>query len=83
MESALVSVIINSDGERKSSPQAGEMVRIEGRKELFLVKRVNRRRGVADLMRRSGLRELYELGVPFRVIRTVPQEASRAIREFL
>jgi hypothetical protein len=59
------------------------MVRLEGRKGLFLVKRVNRHNGVADLMRRSGQRELFEMSVPFRLIQTVPQEASKAIREFL
>ena len=59
------------------------MVRMEGRKGLFLVKRVDRNRGVADLMRLSRQQELFETRVPFRLIRTVPREASDAIQEFL
>ena len=59
------------------------MVRLEGQKGLFMVKRVDRHRHVADLMRRTGQRELFEMRVPFRLIRTVPREQSNAIQEFL
>lgn len=83
MGSGVASVSIKSDRVRKRFPHSGEMVRLEGRKGLFLVKRVDRNGGVADLMQRSGRRELFEMRVPFRLIRTVPREASDAIQQFL
>jgi len=59
------------------------MVRMEGRKGLFLVKRVNRQRRQVDLIKRTGRWELSEISVPLELIRTVPQEASEAIQQFL
>ena len=83
MGSAAVSVTIQSDPLGKRFPAAGEMVRLEGRKGLFLVQRVDMDGGVADLMRRTGQRELLETSVPFEVIQAISQEASKAIQQFL
>ena len=59
------------------------MVRMEGRKGLFRIKRVDSQRGGADLVRRSGQRELFEMSVPFKLIQSLPGAASNAIQQFL
>ena len=83
MDSAVVSVIVKSDRPRKRFPKTGEMVRMGDRKGLFMVTRVDAHQRVADLVQRVGKTEVAEQNVPLQLIRTVPLQASRAIREFL
>lgn len=83
MEPAVVSVIIKSDRLRKRFPRVGEMVRMEERKGLFRVMRVDLEQRAADLTQRVGLHESTEANVPFRLIQSVPQNTSRAIAQFL
>jgi hypothetical protein len=60
------------------------MVRVDGRKGLLTVMRVDREEHVADLAQRKARdHEVLEQNVPFHLIRTVSKEASRAIQEFL
>jgi hypothetical protein len=59
------------------------MVRIEDRKGLFRVMRVDAHQRLADLMQRVGDVETLELNVAFSMIHGVPKGASRAIQEFL
>ena len=59
------------------------MVRMEGKKGLFLVKRVDAGQGVADLLQRAGNRDVIEAGVAFALIRAVPRKASKVIQQFL
>ena len=83
MESAIGSVVLKSNRPPKRFPKIGEMVRVEERKGLFLVKAVDWTLGTADLMQRVGSREVFEAGVPCKLIRLVPRRASKAIRQFL
>lgn len=64
-------------------PKAGEMVRVEGRRGLFVVKHLYRGQRTADLMQRVGKQEVVERKVPLMLIRTMPPQASKAIRQFL
>jgi hypothetical protein len=59
------------------------MVRVENRKGLFLVMRVDVRQGVADLTQKAGKAEILEENVPLQLIRPVPRDASKAIHAFL
>lgn len=85
MEPAVVSVTVQSNRPRKRFPKSGEMVRMEDRKGLFRVARVDEEQRVADLAQRAGVggAEVLETDVPFQMIRAVPRRASRAITEFL
>ena len=68
---------------KKRFPRVGEMVRIEDRKGLFLVRRVDRHQCVVDLMQRARDQERLEQNVPLTLVRSVPKPASRVIQEFL
>lgn len=83
MESATTSILVKSNRPPKRFPKIGEMVRVDGRKGLFVVKGVDWVLGTVDLMQRVGNREVFEAGVPCKVIGMVPRRASRAIRQFL
>lgn len=83
MESALVSASVKPDRPPKRFPKSGEMVRVEGRKGLFLVKEIDWVHSTADLMQRVGNREVLESGIPCKLIRTIPRQAKKAIHQFL
>ena len=59
------------------------MVRLENRKGLFKIVRVDGRRRVADVSQRVGKIDVIEQMVPAELIRQVPDGASKAIRAFL
>ena len=83
MDPAVVSVIIKSDRLRKRFPKVGEMVRMTERKGLFLVKRVDRQKLVADLTQGIGNHVELEENVPIKLIQAVSGETSRLIEHFL
>jgi hypothetical protein len=88
VEPPVVSILVKSDivksGRlRKRFPKVGEMVRIDDRKGLFLVMRVDLLQRVADLMHRVGNVDTLETNVPLHTIHTVPRPTSKAIRQFL
>jgi len=82
VESA-VTAIIYTEHLRIRVPKIGEMVRVEGKKGLFVVKRVDRQRKAADVIQRVWNHDEVALTVPFSQIRTVPPSESRAIQHFL
>jgi hypothetical protein len=59
------------------------MVRVEGKKGLFVVKRVHGRHKEADVVQRVWNRDVLELTVPIQLIRTISPPASAAIQQFL
>lgn len=83
MESAVVSVVVKPEPLQKRFPKNGQMVRVEGKKGLFVVKHVDRRLRACDLMQRVWKREVLDRGVSFALIRPVSPHASRVIRQFL
>jgi hypothetical protein len=85
VEPAVVSVTVSSRPLRKRFPRPGQMVRMEDRRGLFRVSRVDEEQRVADLLQRVSVRgaDVMEKDVPFRLIHAVPKGASRVIRQFL
>ena len=68
---------------KKRFPRVGEMVRIEDRRGLFLVRRVDRRQCLVDLMYWARNRERLEQNVSLTLVRSVSKLASKTIRDFL
>lgn len=86
MESAITSIIHPQRGSERvqsKTPKTGEMVRVEGKRGLFVVKRVHGRHREADVVQRIWNRDEVELTVPFDLIGTISAPASKAIQQFL
>ena len=83
MEFTVASIAFKADVPPARSPKAGEMVRVDGRRGLFVVTHVDRHQRTADLMQHVWKREVREQGIPWVLIRSISPQASRAIRQFL
>lgn len=59
------------------------MVRVNGRKGLFRVTRVDKLKAVARLKQRLWLCNVVEEDISLELIQTVPRQESRAIQHFL
>ena len=81
MNSAISCIVIKSDRQSGKIPLLGEAVRVAGRKGFFIVMNVDRFRGVAQLMERSGKHRLVD--VPFNSVHPFKRNLSQVIRRFL
>lgn len=59
----------------------GQLVRIEGGSESFVVMHVDRQSSIVQLMERTGKHRLFE--VPFKSMRVFNRQLARAIHRFL
>lgn len=74
-------IVIKSDFFPRRIPAPGQLVRVEGRSDSFVVMEVDRRRRVVQLMERSGKHRLFE--VPLRSVRVFNRQLAQAIHRFL
>ena len=82
MGSPVINILIKSDRIHKKTPRAGQIVRIEGRRGLFVVVRADQDNRVAEVMGRSGLHRVEE-NVPFASLRAISDNISEALNQFL
>ena len=79
--SAVSCIVIKSDFFPRRIPAPGQLVRIEGGSESFVVMEVDRRRRMVQLMERTGKHRLFE--VPLRSVRVFNRQLAQAIHRFL
>ncbi len=81
MSSAFSCIVIKSDRRSRKVPLLGEIVRVDGREDFFIVMSIDRFHRVAQLMERSGKHRLVD--IPFTSLRPFKRNLSQVVRRFL
>ena len=81
MTSPVSCIVIKSDLFPIRIPAPGEIVRVVGQSETFIVMQVDRRRSVVQLMERSSKHRLVD--VPLKSVRIFNRKLAHAIHRFL
>lgn len=81
MTSSVSCIVIKSDFFPRRIPAPGQLVRVTGQPDSFVVMQVDRGRGMVQLMERSGKHRLFE--VSLRSVRVFNRQLAHAIHRFL